>query len=352
MKTPFHDLHISLGARIVDFHGWEMPLQYSGIVDEHTNVRRNAGLFDVSHMGRIAVKGAGAVDSIQRLVTNDIAELGNRSARYSPMCYENGTIVDDLIVYRLSHDDFLIVCNASNRQKDLEWIIAHSKDVAVQDISDETCLLALQGPKAAAAVQKLVELKIQGIKPFSFFKDSIGGIICLISRTGYTGEDGFEILFDSSKIEVWNCIMQLSSEFRIKPAGLGARDTLRIESGLMLYGNDIDDTITPLEVPLKWTVHFEKEFVGREALIKSRPTRKLVGFEVPEKRIARHGNRIFVNGADSGYVTSGSFSPTLKKSIGFCFVPLSVGLGEAVEIDIGGKHYPAKITTTKFYKRT
>ena len=353
MQTPFYDIHKSLGAKIVDFHGWKMPLQYSGIVDEHVNVRTNVGLFDVSHMGRFEIKGQDSLTCLQKLVTNDLEKLADHQALYSPMCYQDGGIVDDIIAYRLAHDHFLIVVNASNRSKDFEWISEHSKSLHVEDISDRTSLLAIQGPRACDVLQKLVETDLQSVKPFHLVDENIDGIECLLSRTGYTGEDGFEIFFDSSRIEIWAKLMEYAKIFGVKPAGLGARDTLRLEAGLMLYGNDMDENTTPLEVPLKWTISFGKkqEFIGKKALGNIRPSRKLVGFEVMEKRIARQGNKVLVNGLEVGFVTSGSFSPTLRKSIGFCFVPVDVLQNQSLQIDIGGKHYEAKVTSTRFYKR-
>jgi aminomethyltransferase len=353
MRTPFYDIHKSLGAKIVDFHGWEMPLDYSGIIDEHLNVRTNAGLFDVSHMGRFEIKGNDAFDCVQNLITNDLKKLDDCQALYSPLCYEDGGIIDDIIVYRFASDHFLFVVNASNRSKDYEWIVTHSKSAQVEDISDRTGLLAIQGPNASATLQRLVRLDLQYVKPFHFVIADVDGVNCILSRTGYTGEDGFEIFFDSSRIEIWGKLMEKAEAFRVKPSGLGARDTLRIEAGLMLYGNDIDENTTPLEVPLKWTVSFEKkqDFMGKKALNDSHPTRKLVGFEVLEKRIARPGNKVLVNGQEIGQVTSGSFSPTLRKSIGFCFVPVDVSQNESIQIEIGGKLYGARVTTPRFYRR-
>ena len=353
MRTPFYDIHRSLGAKIVNFHGWEMPLQYSGIIDEHVNVRTNAGLFDVSHMGRFEVRGQQSMVCLQELITNDLEKLADNQAMYSPMCYENGGIVDDILVYRLTPDRFIVVVNASNRQKDFDWISKHSKLAQVEDISDRTGLLAIQGPRAFELLQKLVEADLRSVKAFHVKNVNIDGVECMLSRTGYTGEDGFEIFFDSSRIEIWSKLMQYSEKYGIKPAGLGARDTLRLEAGLMLYGNDIDENITPLEVPLKWTIRFDKkqEFIGKKALSNSQPSRKLVGFELLEKRIARQGNKVFLNEAEVGFVTSGGYSPTLRKSIGFCFVPLEVLPNQLVHIGIGTKHYEAKISSTRFYRR-
>jgi aminomethyltransferase len=353
VRTPFYDIHKSLGAKIVNFHGWEMPLQYSGIMDEHVNVRTNVGLFDVSHMGRFEIKGQQSLACLQKLVTNDLEKLADHQALYSPMCYEDGGIVDDIIAYRLAHDRYLVVVNASNRSKDFEWISNHSESAHVEDISDRTGLLAIQGPRASDLLQRLVETDLQSVKPFHIVDANIDGIECMLSRTGYTGEDGFELFFDSSRIEIWGKLMQYDKIFGIKPTGLGARDTLRLEAGLMLYGKDMDENATPLEVPLKWTISFGKkqEFIGKKALSNSHPSRKLVGFEVLEKRIAREGNKVLMKGMKVGFVTSGSFSPTLRKSIGFCFVPVEVLQDQSIHIDIGGKHYEAKTTSTRFYKR-
>ena len=358
MKTPFYDIHRSSGAKMLNFHGWEMPLHYSGIIDEHINTRTNVSLFDVSHMGRFEVKGTGAYDCLQALVTNDISKLHNHQALYSPICYDNGGIIDDLIIYMINREKFLVVVNASNREKDLEWIIKHSDNsaVVVENVSDKIALLALQGPLAQNLLEKAVmtDIDLNQIMPFDLNITNIFGIECMISRTGYTGEDGFELFFDSSKIDIWNKLIQIGSRtFNIKPAGLGARDTLRLEAGLMLYGNDIDENTTPLEVPLRWTVKFEKkEFIGKKALTTQQVNRKLVGFEIVEKRVARHGNVILIDSQNVGFVTSGSFSPTLKKSIGFCFVPIYVVPNQLIEINIGDKLYKAKVlSSTRFYKR-
>jgi aminomethyltransferase len=351
LRTPFFEIHKSLNAKIVDFHGWEMPLEYSGIIDEHTNVRNSVGLFDVSHMGRYQIKGPNSFETIQNLVTNDVSKLADNHGLYSPMCNDSGGIVDDVIVFRLAEGNFLIVVNASNREKDFQWISEHVKSAVIENVSYEISLLALQGPYAQSSLQKLVEFDLTQLKPFGIVATNIFGIKCMVSRTGYTGEDGFEIFCDSSKPEIWGKLMQAAAGFNIKPIGLGARDTLRLEAGLMLYGNDIDEDTTPLEAPLKWTVKWEKEFIGKKALLDKKPTKKLVGFEVKEGRIARHGNQVMKNGVKCGLVTSGSFSPTLKKSIGFCFVPIDVETDQLIEIEIGGKPYEAKVCNTRFYKK-
>ncbi|MGA9217145.1 MAG: glycine cleavage system aminomethyltransferase GcvT, partial [Nitrososphaeraceae archaeon] len=292
--------------------------------------------------------------------TNDVSKLKDHQAIYSPMCYEDGGIVDDLIIYRIKEDEFLVVVNSSNREKDLQWIVQHCNsrpsETKVEDNSDNTVLLAVQGPLAQKLMGEAIggANLIDGLKPFNIIITTIFGVECIISRTGYTGEDGFEIFFDSSRTDVWNKLMDMGAKFNIKPAGLGARDTLRIEAGLMLYGNDIDRNTSPLEVPLKWTVKLEKnEFVGKNALETLRIDRKLVGFELLEKRIARQGNEVFLKGdGRAGIVTSGTFSPTLKKSIGFCFVPTNVPTDQLIEINIGGKLYEARVKeSTRFYRR-
>jgi aminomethyltransferase len=396
VRTPFYYLHVKYGARIVDFQGWEMPLQYSGIIEEHVNTRNNVSLFDVSHMGRFEANGREAFELLQILATNDLSKLHDGQALYTPICCENGGILDDLIIYRINSTRFLVVVNASNRVKDFEWITSHSKKPGVvKDISNSTALLAVQGP-LSAEVLKLAfpSLNLESLKPFDFIStnilslqneevdkdtrkedltaatDPISAIEgdkenkeknlrqnvkneLLISRTGYTGEDGFELLFDSSRIDVWDKLLQIGLPYNIKPAGLGARDTLRLEAGLLLYGSDMDETTTPFEVPLKWTVKLQKtDFVGKQSLITKPVSKKLVGFEVLEKRISRHGNRVLIDGKTAGYVTSGGYSPTLRKSIGLCFVPPDTPLAQGIEIEISGKKYKSKVTSsTRFYKR-
>jgi aminomethyltransferase len=381
MNTPFYEKHRSLNARMVDFHGWLMPLQYSGIINEHMSVRTRAGLFDVSHMGRFKVEGQNSLELLQNLMTNDISKLQQNQALYSLMCYDSGGIVDDLIVYRINRETYLLVVNSSNRQKDFEWILEHcpektaSTAIKIEDISDSMALLALQGPLAHKVLQTIVaDIDFEQLKPFNLINAKLFGVECIISRTGYTGEDGFELFFSSSEVQVWDKLLQVDAGLDIRPAGLGARDSLRLEAGLFLYGNDMDEHTTPLEVPLSWTVKFDKkqDFIGKKALQMESITRKLVGFEMLSKRIARSGNEVLIDGSKIGFVTSGGFSPTLNKSIGFCFVPSEVSLGQSVDISItrgaGIKEgeerledirvstdkktlYPARITSTRFYKR-
>ena len=351
MQTPFYDQHISSGAKIVDFHGWEMPLQYSGIIDEHKNLRSNVGLFDVSHMGRFKITGTSAENCVQNLLTNDVTKISDLQAIYSPMCSESGGILDDVIAYRINKEDFLLVVNSSNIEKDFAWVVSHSQDAHVANITDQMALLALQGP-ASEKVLKAAGLDLSELKRFHLISTKLFDVDCLLARTGYTGEDGFEIFFSSSHTEIWDKLLEIGTNFGIKPVGLGARDTLRLEAGLMLYGNDIDEKTTPLEAPLSWTVKFDCDFIGKSALEKQQVERKLVGFEIlGTNRIARKDNTVLVDDLKVGIVTSGSFSPTLSKSIGFCFVPISVSDEQTIQIEIGNKPYDAKVTGTRFYKR-
>ncbi len=351
MRSPFFKKHLESKAKMVDFHGWEMPLQYSGIIDEHKNVRESVGLFDVSHMGRFKIIGD-AESQIQHLITNDISKIGDKQAIYSPMCNENGGIIDDVIVSRINSDEFVIVVNSSNIKKDLDWITENVKSCEIQNVTDDYALLALQGPKAENVLKDAGVEQIEDLKSFHLLETKLYKTDCIISRTGYTGEDGFELFFDSKQLQVWEKLLETGTKYGIKPIGLGARDTLRLEAGLMLYGNDIDETITPLEAPLKWTVKFETEFIGKTALEHKKVERKMRGFEIIEaKRVARKDNKVYDEKEEIGIVTSGSFSPTLGKPIGYCFVPVEYSLERKIKIDIGDKFYDSKLTSTRFYKR-
>ncbi|MGC1134608.1 MAG: glycine cleavage system aminomethyltransferase GcvT [Nitrososphaeraceae archaeon] len=364
MRTALHDSHLSLGAKMVDFYGWEMPLQYTGIIDEHTSTRSHVGIFDVSHMGRFEIKGDGSCECLQSLVTNDIAQLRDYTALYSPMCNHDGGIIDDLIVLKKGKNEYILVVNASNRAKDFVWISSHlSTNVSVRDITFSTSLLALQGPSAQKIMSNLVdEADISSLRSFALIDTNISGIRCMISRTGYTGEDGFEIMFDYTDTKLWDIIIAAGKEYQIKPCGLGSRDTLRLEAGLLLYGKDMDQDTSPLEVPLKWTVKFDKgDFIGKNSLLGKKLKRKLAGFEIlKSKRIARHNNNVFLQedrGLEKkkekiGFVTSGAFSPIMQKSIGFCFVPSDLAPNTLINIDIGGKLYKARVSDTiRFYRR-
>ena len=350
MRSPFFQNHLDLKAKMVDFHGWEMPLQYSGIIDEHKNVRENVGLFDVSHMGRFKIKGD-AESQIQKLITNDITKIGDKQSIYSPMCTEKGGIIDDIIVSRINSNEFLIIVNSSNIKKDFDWISGNIQSCEFQNITNDSALLALQGPKAINILKDMKVEQIENLKSFHLLEVKIDDVDCIISRTGYTGEDGFEILFDSKNMQIWKKLLEIGTKYGIKQVGLGARDTLRLEAGLMLYGNDIDETVTPLEATLKWTVKFETEFIGKAALETKKVERKLRGFEIESKRIARKNNKVYDGQKEIGIVTSGGFSPTLNKPIGYCFVPIDYPLEREIMIDIGGKLYDTKLTSTRFYKK-
>jgi aminomethyltransferase len=355
-RTPLTDTHAALGAKLVPFAGYLMPVQYpSGITAEHNAVRRHAGLFDVSHMGEFIVKGSGAVDFVNHVTTNDVAALAIGQAHYSTILNERGTIEDDCLVYR-SDDRIMVVVNASNAAKDFAHMSRYIGrfDATLDDVSDETALLAIQGPKAAEILQKLTDTDLSAVKYYHFTMGSVAGIEgILISRTGYTGEDGFELYFpNENAVAVWNAITE-SGE--VMPAGLGCRDTLRLEMGMALYGNDIDDTVTPLEANLQWLVKLKKgDFVGRDALVRQKEEglkRKLVGFTTSERSFPRHGYPVFVNGESSGEVRSGTMSPSLGIPIGTAYVPLeSATPGSSLEIEIRGKRITATVEKTPFYK--
>ncbi|MDQ3081777.1 MAG: glycine cleavage system aminomethyltransferase GcvT [Gemmatimonadota bacterium] len=355
-RTPLTDTHAALGAKLVSFAGYLMPVQYpSGITAEHHAVRRHAGLFDVSHMGEFIITGAGAVDFVNYVTTNDVADLAIGQAHYSTILNDRGTIVDDCLVYR-SDDRIMMVVNASNASGDFTHISRHLQkfDAALEDVSDATALLALQGPKAAAVLQTMTDADLAAVKYYHFTHGSVAGIAgVLISRTGYTGEDGFELYFPNERaVSVWNAILENGE---VMPAGLGCRDSLRLEMGMALYGNDIDDTVTPLEANLQWLVKVRKgDFVGRDALLEQKEKgvpRKLVGFTTQERAFPRHGYPVFVNGEASGQVRSGTMSPSLNIPIGTAYVPPeSASPGSSLEIEIRGRRIPATVAKMPFYK--
>jgi aminomethyltransferase len=355
-RTPLTQAHSALGAKLVPFAGYLMPVQYaSGITAEHNAVRRHAGLFDVSHMGEFVVQGPGAVDFVNYVTTNDVAALAVGQAHYSTILNDQGTIEDDCLVYR-SEDRIMMVVNASNAAKDFSHISReiHRFDAAIEDVSDETALLALQGPRAAEILQTLTDADLSGIKYYHFTFGTVAGIGgILISRTGYTGEDGFELYFpNENALAVWNAILERGD---VIPAGLGARDTLRLEMGMALYGNDIDDTVTPLEANLQWLVKLKKgNFVGREALVRQKEegiARKLSGFTTTERSFPRHGYAVYVNGERSGEVKSGTMSPSLNIPIGTAYLPAASAIpGTTFEIEIRGKRIQAIVEKMPFYK--
>ncbi len=343
---------------MVPFGGWDMPVQYSGILDEHRAIRGAVGLFDISHMGEIEFRGREALATVQRLVTSDASTLSIGQVQYGALCYENGTFVDDLTVYKLADDHFMFTVNASNIEKDYQWITAHvSGDVETRNISNETALLALQGPKAPEILQKLTPVDLSQIRYYWFQRGKVLDADALISRTGYTGEDGFEIYLSPDRAEaLWYRLLEEGRPFGILPTGLGARDTLRLEAKMALYGNDIDDAHTVLEADLGWIVKFEKgEFIGRAALEKQKAaglTRKLVGFEMVGRGIARSHYKIVKDGKEIGEVTSGAPAPTLGKNIGLAYIMVEYAtIGTEVDILIRGEPVRARIIPTPFYKR-
>ena len=358
-RTPLYASHVALGARMVPFGGWEMPVQYSGIIEEHRAVRTRAGLFDVSHMGEVALAGPGAGPLVQRLVTNDLSRRAAGQALYTPMCTPDGGIIDDLLVYRLGDERLMLVLNAANTAEDLAWIRGHAHgDVQISDRSAETALLALQGPRAQAILERLTPAPVGTIRYYWFREGvEVAGRRALVSRTGYTGEDGFEIYLDGRHaVHVWDAILEAGKPAGILPAGLGARDTLRLEAGLLLHGNDMDKSTTPLEVGLGWTVKLDKgDFVGAQALERQKREglpRRLVGFVLRERAIARHGFPIREDGATIGVVTSGSFGPTVGNSIGLGFVPPEhAEPGRRIAVEVRGRAVDGTVTRLPFYKR-
>ena len=357
-RTPLYEAHLEAGAKMVEFAGWTMPVQYSGVIEEHRAVRQAAGLFDVSHMGQIRVTGPSAEGFLQSVTPNDVSRLTQGRAHYSGLLTEAGTYIDDLLVYRLSAEDFLLVVNAANADKDFAWLRSRSGgEVELQDVSDRWALLALQGPKAREILASLTPCDIDSLKYYRFAVDEVARIEAIISRTGYTGEDGFELYLEPDQAPVvWRRLLEAGAPAGLQPAGLGARDTLRLEAGMALYGHEIDDSTTPFDAGLNWVVKMNKgEFVGREALAaqqKQGSTRCLVGFEVQGRGIARQGHRVVAADEEIGRVTSGTWSPTFEKALGMAYVPKSLAeYGSDLMLDVRGKSVAAKVVELPFYKR-
>jgi aminomethyltransferase len=353
-RTPLYACHQEAGARLVEFAGWEMPVQYTGVIEEHRAVRTAAGLFDVSHMGEIRVKGEGAEAFLQRLTPNDVSKLAPGRAHYSGLLTERGTYVDDLLIYRLGADEFLVVVNASNADRDFDWISSRAGEgVEVTNESDRYALLALQGPRAVEILEPLATPGAAALRYYGFLQGRVTGAPALISRTGYTGEDGFELyLAPEDAPAVWRRLVDAGAV----PAGLGARDTLRLEAAMALYGHEIDETTTPFEAGLGWVVKLDKgDFLGRDALAAQRERgvgRKLVGFEVQGRGIARQGHGVVSDGGVVGAVTSGTWSPTLEKALGMAYVPRELAAaGTPLSLDVRGKPLPAVVVDLPFYRR-
>lgn len=361
-QTPLFEVYGKSGAKVIDFGGWALPVQFSSILEEHAAVRIEAGLFDVSHMGEVLVEGKDAESYINYLVTNDVTTLKINQAQYTAMCYPDGGTVDDLLVYKLENEKYLLVINAANIEKDYEWMKQHVKgEVTLQNISNDIAQLAIQGPKAEAILQKLTDIDLSEIGSFEFAQHvNLSGISnVLVSRTGYTGEDGFELYFAANlAVALWEKLLEAGSEDGLKPCGLGARDTLRLEARLALYGQDLSSEISPLEAGIGFVVKTKKEsdFIAKDVLTAQREEgvkRKLVGIEVLGRGIPRHGYKVFSEGGEEiGFVTSGTQSPTLKKSIGLALISTEhAGVGTPLKVEIRNKQIEAVVVKAPFYKR-
>jgi aminomethyltransferase len=357
-KTPLYGAHRRAGAKMVEFAGWEMPVQYRGVMDEHLAVRTRAGLFDVSHMGEIEIRGPGALELCQKLSANDVSRIKLQQAQYNLLINEKGGIIDDVIFYRIEPTAFLICVNASNSEKDFAWIQKQaSGDVELENASSRYAQLALQGPLAEKVLQPLTTLPLREMKSFHFAWGDVSSIRCLVARTGYTGEEGFELYCSSAGAEsLWNALLQAGRPMGLEPAGLGARDTLRLEKAYPLYGHELDDTTTPLEAGLEWVTKLAKgPFIGREALLKQKAEgiqRRLVGLELVEPGIARSDYLVFKNGRSIGRVTSGTKSPSLGKAIAIAYVTIEeAAVGNTVEVEVRGRKVRAQIVSLPFYRR-
>ncbi len=363
-RTPLYDAHVALNARLVDFTGWEMPIQYSGVVDEYQAVRTAAGLFDVCHMGRISVQGGAALAFLQRVTTNDVARLGIGESHYSMLCNPQGGILDDVFLYRPSTQDYLVCANASNRDKIVSWLHTQhggTDGLSVEDRSDELSQVALQGPASREILGAMRVKGLEGLKGRGCLTATVHGVEVLITRTGYTGELGYELYFPAGHaLGLWEELLRVGKAHGLKPAGLGARDLLRLEMGYLLYGNDISEETTPLNAAMDWAVKFDKgEFIGREAMLAQQArgvTRRLVAFELREKAVPRHGCPVLSvdlpDGPPIGEVTSGNLSPILQKGIGLGYVPPAhTVVGTRLLIDLRGKAKEAVVVKPPFYRR-
>ncbi len=358
--TPLYEQHCALGARLVEFSGWEMPVHYSSILDEHHAVRSRAGLFDVSHMGEFKVEGRDAQAFLQYLVPNDVARLAVQQALYTQLCLPTGNVIDDLLIYHLAEQHYMLVVNAGNINKDFAWVqeqTQHFQNVTVSDQSGTTALLAIQGPLAQDILQTLTQIDLKELRYYRFVADEVDGIYCIVSRTGYTGEDGFELYCSSADVvKLWTDLLQAGKPHGLVPAGLGARDTLRLEAGLCLYGHELDEQTNPLEARLGWTVKLNKgNFIGYEALQQVKehgPERLLVGVELLERGVLRGGYPLFVQEEQIGSLTSGGPGPTVHKHIGIGYVEASQAVvGKQIQVEIRGKRSAAQIVALPFYKR-
>jgi aminomethyltransferase len=359
LKTPLNEAHRALGAKMVDFGGWDMPVQYSGIIDEHNAVRTSAGLFDVSHMGEIEIRGPQALDLVNQVSTNNAAKLAVGQVHYAGLLYEHGGFVDDILVHKVADDHYFLCVNASNQDKDYEHIAGQNRwNCAVENAGPRYAQIAVQGPKAEATLQKLTKTDLGPIRYYWFVDGEVSGKPARIARTGYTGEDGFEIyVAPEEAVSRWQELLAAGAEFGIKPAGLGARNTLRLEAGMALYGHEIDASISPIEAGLGWIVKLDKgDFTGRGVLERQKAEgvrRKLVGFEMRGRGIGRDGYEVRLDGVAAGWVTSGGPSPTLGKNIGLCYLPADRAVpGTAIEVVVRSQPVEAVTVASPFYKRT
>ncbi len=357
-KTPLYERHVKAGGKIVPFAGYLLPVQYeTGVITEHMAVRKAAGLFDVSHMGEVTLTGKDALENVQRLVTNDCGRMTDGQVKYSPMCNEEGGVVDDLLVYRKAEDSYLIVINAANRDKDVEWMRNHIiGDVRLRDISDEVALLALQGPKAGGILTKLAKKELLPVKYYSFTEHvPVAGIGCLISKTGYTGEDGYELYCGKEEADpLWDALLTAGREEGLIPCGLGARDTLRLEAAMPLYGHEMDDRISPLETGLGFAVKLEKEnFIGKSAILsKGTPTRTRIGMNITGRGIARENCPVYYGDIRIGSTTSGTHCPYLGRPIAMGIIDAAYSeAGTVLEVEVRGRRIAAEVTALPFYKR-
>jgi aminomethyltransferase len=361
-RTPLYDTHVALGARMVEFGGWEMPVQYSGILEEHHAVRHAAGLFDIDHMGQFDVTGPDALAFLQHMLSADLSTLELNEAKYAILCYADGTVVDDTFVYKLAgatksaKPRYMVVVNASNREKDFKWMEAHRAGfkAKLEDVSEKYYMLAFQGPKAEEVLQKLESFNLSKIKYHHAREFGIGKARGLVARTGYTGEDGFELFVPASHGKhVWDAILETGKDLGVKPIGLGARDSLRFEAKMALYGHEIDAHTTPIQAGLAWACDLSKEFIGSDVLLKEKlegPAKKLVGFEMVDRGIARKDYAICKDGQPIGVVTTGMFAPTLEKNVGLGFVaPQFTAVGTEFDVVVRGKPLKAKVVKTPFY---
>ncbi len=360
-KTPLFERHRKLNATMIEFGGWCMPVQYTTVIEEHRATRSAAGIFDICHMGEIEVRGPGAEDLLQGIMSRNLKGQAIGQMKLSVMTNDRGGIIDDLTVYKLGEEHYMVVTNAVTREADYAWLCKAKEQkglagVTVRDISDATGKIDLQGPKSEAILQQIAGGDLAPLPFYHFMNTEVLGVPSIVSRSGYTGEDGFEIYADSRRIiDIFDALLEAGKPLGLKPVGLGARDTLRIESGMMLYGHEMDETITPFEVVYGWLVDLDKEFIGCEILRKQKEegvTKKLIGFEMTDRGIARHGYRVFGNGREIGHVTSGTFAPTLGKAVGFAFVDRThESPGSEITVEIRSQHAKARVVPLPFYRR-